>query len=413
VTLSPPRLTVVALGAGDIDAMLEVGYHGFLRRPPEQDEHRAMYRRFLAEAERIGVRDGDQLVGVAGVLPGALTVPGGAALPCSCVTWVAVLPTHRRRGALRSMMSTVLAGAQAAGRPLAGLWASESAIYGRFGFGGAAVATEVELDATRPPAWRVAPSGEPLRLVDRTAAAPLVAPIYDRLRRAGMLVRTDAWWETMVLDANAPWVAGDLTDARVVVLGEAGYAIYRTRARDEESHRDGVVEVQELVGQDAATQAALWDYLASIDLAGSVRAVNRPADDLLGLLLADPDLLDRRATYPSLWLRLVDVPAALEQRGWAADADLVLAVEDDLLEANAGAWRLTVAGGRARCAPAGPGAAPDLRLDVRDLGAAYLGGTPVAHLVAAGLAAERTAGAAAALDAAMHTPFAPFLCDEF
>jgi predicted acetyltransferase len=404
---------VSALGVDDIDAMLEVGHHAFLQRPPAEEAQQEVYRRFLAGAERVGVRDGDRLVGVAGALPGALTVPGGAALPCSCVTWVGVLPTHRRRGVLRSMMSTLLADARTAGRPLAALWASESAIYGRFGYGAAATGTSIALDASRPLALRIAPSTEAPRLVERTEAITLLAPIYDRLRRPGMLARTATWWDEMVLGPNPMWLPDDLTEARVVVLGDAGYAIYRTRPDDEDAGRPGAVELQELVAQDAATEAALWDYLASIDLVRSVRAANRPPDDLLALLLADQDVLRRTEAYTSLWLRVVDVPAALEQRAWAADVDLTLAVGDELVPENAGTWRLTVAGGRARCTPATDGAAPDLRLAVRDLGAAYLGGTPVTHLVAAGLAAEDAEGAAAALDAALHTPFAPFVSDEF
>jgi predicted acetyltransferase len=413
VTLSPPALSAVALGEADIDAMLEVGHHAFLQRPPADEEQQRTYERFLKGAERVGVRDGDQLVGVAGALPSALTVPGGAALPCSCITWVGVLPTHRRRGVLRTMMSTLLADAQAAGRPLAALWASESAIYGRFGYGAAATGTSIELDASRPLALRIAPSAEPPRLVERTKAITMLAPIYDRLRRPGMLTRSATWWDEMVLGPNPMWLPDDLTEARVVVLGDAGYAIYRTRPDDEDAGRPGTVELQELVAQDAATEAALWDYLASIDLVRSVRAPHRPPDDLLGLLLADQDVLKRTEAYTSLWLRLVDVATALEHRAWAADADLTLAIDDDLVAANAATWKVTIAGGSARCAPAAESSAADLRLDVRDLGAAYLGGTPVTHLVAAGLADERTAGAAAALDAALHTPFAPFLSDEF
>jgi predicted acetyltransferase len=413
VPRSPSPLAVVSLPEDDIGPMLEVGYHAFLRRPPAERKDQEAYRRFLAGAERLGVRDGDDLIGVSAALPSAITVPGGAALPCSCITWVAVLPTHRRRGVLRSMMNKHLDAAGAADRPLAALWASEAAIYGRFGFGAGAATTGVELDTSRPLPLRVAPNPEPPRLVEPAGAAAVIGPIYERLRRPGMLTRTAAWWNEQTLYTGDEWADKELTDARVVIIGDAGYAIYRTRPGDDDEDRPGAIEVQELIAEDAATEAALWSFLASIDLTRSLRAWNRPTDDLLPLLLADADRAKRTATFTTLWIRVVDIAKAMARRTWAADVDLSLAVTDELVPDNAGTWRLQARGGTAALIRLDAGAAPDLALDIRELGTAYLGGTPVAHLVAAGLVTEHAPGAAIALDAALRTPWAPFLGDEF
>jgi predicted acetyltransferase len=137
----------------------------------------------------------------------------------------------------------------------------------------------------------------------------------------------------------------------------------------------------------------------------------RPADDPLLHLLAD----SRRARahlLDGLWVRLVSVPGALTRRRYACGADVVIDVADDLFPENAGRWRLQAA---ARAESAGAGAtcertsAPaDLALPVRALGAAYLGGTRLGALAAAGLVTEIRPGALSALSAALSWDPAPW-----
>ncbi|MEJ8651078.1 sterol carrier protein domain-containing protein [Streptomyces sp. MS1.AVA.3] len=204
---------------------------------------------------------------------------------------------------------------------------------------------------------------------------------------------------------------------RVVVLGApgeqpGGYAFYRTRGPVE---GPGVVLVDELEAESAPAAAALWCYLASIDLTSTVRARTRPADDPLLYLAADRDQVRVTGQEPNLWLRLVDVRTALTARSWAAPVDLVLDLRDTALPVNAGRFRLT-AGPADPADPAGPvGAtweptddAPDISLDVRELASCYLGGTPLRHFVHAGLATEHTPGAVRRLDAALETAWLPF-----
>lgn len=154
------------------------------------------------------------------------------------------------------------------------------------------------------------PDPGPLRLLPRADAAPVLGPLYERRRRPGMLVRTPEWWRDKVLDDDGDWEG--FRKPSVVVLGDPGvprgYAIYRSRQGDD---APGKVAVQELVGEDAAAEAALWSYLASLDLIGTVEAWNRPEDDLLPLLVADGDRLRITSRFATQWLRLVDAPAAL------------------------------------------------------------------------------------------------------
>ncbi|WP_131739384.1 GNAT family N-acetyltransferase [Actinomadura roseirufa] len=386
----------------DLDRMIDLAVLVFHDRTEDDDyeRHRWVPRR----AERRGAYSGDDLVGQLAALPMRLSVPGGL-LDCSAVTYAGVLPTHRRRGVLTTLIERMHSDAVAAGRPLAALWASQSAIYGRYGFGSATRAIELEVDTSRPLELRTAPAPGPLRLVGRAEAPDVLGPLHARAigRRPGGLVRDAEWWTRGVLP-RVDEEDDELSEPRVVVLegDPGGYAIYRTRQAGK-----GTVHLEDLEADDARAEAALWRYLAEIDLTVSVKAANRPVDDLIPYLVADPDRVSVTGESGALWLRLVDAPAALRARHWASDDTLVIELEDARLPANQGRWRLA-AGACDRTSDA-----PDLTLDTAQLAAAYLGGTSVRMLARIGVVTEHTEGAAGRLDRAFAVPLAPYTNDEF
>jgi predicted acetyltransferase len=126
---------------------------------------------------------------------------------------------------------------------------------------------------------------------------------------------------------------------------------------------------------------------------------------VLPLLVSNQDRVTNTRRQPALWLRILDVPSALSARSWAAPVSTTLGVREP--SGAVGAWRLH----DGRCEPAA--AAPDLELDLRDLGSVYLGGVSLSALHAAGLVTEHTPGSVAALDAALRTPLAPHILDDF
>ncbi|MEU9023510.1 GNAT family N-acetyltransferase [Actinomadura sp. NPDC048394] len=383
----------------DLDGMIDFSGLVFHQRIRERDLER--WRWMMRRAERVGAWSGGVRAGQLAALPMRLAVPGGT-VACSAITAVGVLPTHRRRGVLSAMIERMHADAAAAGRPVAALWASEGAIYGRYGFGLADRAVELEVDTSRPLALRTEPDPRPLRLVDPGEAPGVLGPIHEAAlaRRPGGLVRDAEWWARNVLPEEE-LSDEQLTEPRVVVHPE-GYAIYRT------GH--GTVRLEDLVAADARVEAALWQYLAGIDLTSRIKAPTRPVDDLLPHMAADPDQVRVTGEYGALWLRLVDVPAALRARSWAAGDAFVLDVADARIPANHGRWRLTT-GSAPGCEPTAD--APDLSLSVADLGAVYLGGATLATLVRIGAVTEHTPGAAARLDAALAVPLAPYTNDDF
>lgn len=404
----------------DIDRALELAYLVFHDRP--EKEGRERHHAMLTHCARVGAYDGDLLVGFMAAHDFRLSVPG-ADLSCPGLTFVSVAPTHRRRGVLTALMTHMLARAGAAGSPLAALWASEAAIYGRFGYGAATQGVTIEIDSTRPLALRVDPDRRPLRMVDPEDAVAVVGPYHEAARasRSGRPTRSAwRWAEEWLTEEDEE--DEELGPPRIIALGEpgeaiAGYVLYRTKAESAETgtapaHTPGLVQVYELEADTPAVAAALWECLASLDLTGKVCAWGRPADDPLLHLAADRDQVRVTAAFPALWLRLVDVPAALTGRSWAAPVELVLELTDVRLPANAGRFRLEAGPGGATYGSA-DGQAPDLTLDVRELAACYLGGTRAVELVAAGLVAEHTAGAAAALDGGLRTGLLPHTADEF
>jgi predicted acetyltransferase len=350
--------------------------------------------------------DGETIAGTAASFPFSMTIPGGE-LPCAGVTWVGVLPTHRRRGALRAMMRFQFDDFRKRGEPIAALWASESVIYGRFGYGIAAPVHEMKAFKTNF-AFRDDP--EPVgsvRIITRDEARQLYPPVYERVRarRAGMIARDDNWWWEVRLGI---WPGPAGAGQRIYVVYERdgaaeGYAFYRVRQKWEESVPQGTVHAIEVTGETHAATRELWRFLFSIDL--TTRVESDIVDPAAGLWLgvADPRRL-RLGLSDGVWIRLVDVEAALAARTWPRDDGLVVEVRDELCEWNDGRYRL----GEGRV-----DSKPDLVLSVADLGSLYLGGVSAYDLAHAGRLDERTDGAVARAEALFRTALPPFCPEVF
>lgn len=351
--------------------------------------------------------DGAEIVGGAGVFPFELTVPGGS-LPCAGVTVVGVLPTHRRRGALAALMRAQLDDVHARGEPIAALWASEETIYGRYGYGLASLCGELELPRTHTAFRFEEPSRGRVRLIDAGEALDVLPPLYDRIRRGypGMFSRSREWWELRRL-ADPPERRQGATPQQWALLEldgrPAGYATYRIKPGFEAGSSIGEAIVLEALADSPRATRELWRFLLDIDWVATVKASLLPVDHPLFHLLATP----RRTRFrvgDALWVRLVDVGAALAGRTYADRPPLVLDVRDAYCPWNEGRWR--VGDGEA----ARTDAEADLALDAQALASAYLGGFTFAELAAAERVEERVPGAlrrADALFASAPKPWCP------
>jgi predicted acetyltransferase len=396
-------------------------------RPPAEDELRAgmeaaesafgsNLEEFDWERESVSLRperavvalDGGRTVGLAGSYEFELTIPGGQ-LPCAGVTWVGVVPTHRRQGILRGFMTQQLEVARERGEPIAALWASEAPIYGRFGYGMAAPATRMIADSKRF-TLRDDPGPEgSMRLVDADEAYELARPVHERLRpeRPGMITRSEHWWRNHRLGDPEAWRRGSSKKFYAVLELDGaveGYAVYRIKSEWEQGFPHGVVRVVEVFGTTPTAEREVWRYLFGIDLMEKVEGPVDPATPLF-LMVRDPRALHLKLD-DGLWLRFVDVEAALRARSYRDGDSVVLDVRDELCPWNAGRYRVGETVERTDDAA-------DVELDVADLSGAFLGAFDFVRLAKASRARELRPRALDRASDLFRTPLPPFCPEVF
>jgi len=334
----------------------------------------------------LGAFDGDQIVGTCGEFDFDLTVPGGASVPMAGTTIVTVRPTHRRRGVLTQMMRAHLDTARRRGDPLAGLWASETAIYGRFGFGAATDRYEIDID-TRLADLPEPPVNVTVSLVEGEVASGVIPELYEgiRLGRAGMLSRSETWWEHRRFYDPERYRDGASGRRYAIAFRDgvpAGYAMFRQKEKWESAVPDGTIRIIEVIAPDEGVRRALWHLLGNIDLFPNVNWWNAPIDEPVAWEASNRRIV-KRTIADAMWVRILDVPAALDARRYDSDGRVTFAVTDAFCPWAEGTYELNVADGEASCREVDGD--PEFRLDAAELGALYLGGRSVAELARAEL----------------------------
>jgi predicted acetyltransferase len=343
--------------------------------PETEEEARERFAELFEIDRTVAAFDDGDMIGTAGAFSFDLTVPGARSVGMGGTTIVTTQPTHRRRGVLNAMMEFHLDEVVSRGEPVAGLWASESSIYGRFGYGQATLRCEIEMDARAVALRSPDPVGR-VRLVDAEEAEPVMRLLYEeaRMDRAGMLSRTDAWWRLRRMRDDES-IRDGKSARRYAIFEEdgqpLGYATYRQKEKWED-FPEGEIHMIEVITTTPAAHRGLWGFLTNIDLFPKVEWWNSPVDDPLPLDVADPRRVRREIT-DALWLRLLDIPAALESRSYEQDGALIIGVDDPFRPGNTGTYRLTVDGGESECENV-DGVEPDIQFGVDVLGHLYLGG---------------------------------------
>jgi predicted acetyltransferase len=324
---------------------------------------------------------------------------------------VGVQPTHRRRGINTRMMGSLLDQAAERAEPLAALFASEGAIYGRFGYGLAGFIGEFEAESARMAYVRgYEPTGH-VELLSKDDALPVIDEIYDASLRPGGVERSpalrDHTFATVGEDKDLPWMYAVHRDD----TGRAdSYAVYWTKHDWTRSVPSGTITVRECVASTPSGNADIWRFLFDVDLVSKVEAWNRPADEPLLQLLREPTRL-HLSISDGLWVRLVDVAAALEARRYRADGRIVIEIADPFRPDNDGRYELTAEEGSGHCARTD--APADLAGTINVLGATYLGGSSFRQLWWAGQVEERTPGSIDLADAMFASSPAPWCVVDF
>ncbi|MFF3454347.1 GNAT family N-acetyltransferase [Streptomyces sp. NPDC002730] len=392
---------------------------GFLR-PPVISEEELADRLAHTDLSRVrGAFDNGRCVATYRSFTQQLTAVGGAALPASAVSNVTVSPTHRRRGLLSRMMTADLAEAKERGDVVSTLIAAEYPIYGRYGFGPAAWITEWAVDVPRTgldPRWSGPGDGGRIDLVDGTDVRKLGPELHARLAagQPGAVNRDERWWQINTgrteLSAH-PWTEPFYAVYRAATGEVEGLLVYKADDTWGDAKQPlNTATVRDMIALTPAAERALWHYVCSVDWITTVKSGYRAPDDLLPLLLPDPRAARILTQADFLWVRILDVVRALEARTYGTSATLVLDIRDAAGLA-AGCFRLDVSPEGAVCGPSTR--SPDLTLDVRELGALYLGDESAVRLAALGLVEEGTPGAAGVADGLFRTSRRPWCPDIF
>ena len=369
----------------------------------------------------IGAVEGERWVGAGGAYSFRLTVPGGE-IPVAGITMIGVAPSHRRRGILRSMMRWLLDQARERGEPVAILWASEGAIYPHFGYGLGCLLSSLDIERHRTQFARPAERIGRIRLVEPDEALRLMPPVYDavRVRTPGAISRNETKWRVQMVSDPA-WNSASMGPKFLAVLEVdgvvRGYAIYRVKSEWGDRGPNNTLHAFEVTGLDHAAERTLWEWLFSIDLVGHIKVRQGPVPHPLTLQMAEPRQLGM-FVRDGLWLRIIDVQAALEARSYAAAGSVALELTDEFCPWNAGRWRVEVSlgdepGARGVATVTATDADPDLTLDTTDLAATYLGGFTFTDLARAGRVGELRPGAVEVADAVFATVVKPWCSTGF
>jgi len=410
----PPGYRLAELDdVADRDAIDELDRWGFAFEWRPEDVSSIVWA--LEPGRSVGVwreaAAGPRLAAVHSSFAFRLRVPGGARVPAGGLTVVAVHPGERRRGLARAMLHEHLRRTITAGEVVSVLDAAESGIYGRYGYGIATHRASARIG--RGAGLRAVPGSEDhvveLATLDPVQHSEVVESIHRAVARPGWITRdTPALRAQHLVDWPSARRGAELRRIAIVrnAAGEPrAYGIFRREGKwADEGNPEGVVHVHDALALDAASARALWGVLTDLDLMGSVQVDNLAPDDaLLGLLT------ELRGTklrvHDDVWLRILDLPAALRARAYPAPVDVVLEVTDPLVESNAGRWHVRGAGSDVEVTRTEEPA--ELALDIADLATAYLGGTTLTALAAAGRVSELVPGTLTAAATAFGWPVAP------
>jgi len=357
---------------------------GFANDMPDSD-FADLIKSTLPPERTLAAFEDDEIVGTFGGYDLDLTVPGGH-VPMEGTTVVTVFPTHRRMGLMNEMMRLHLDNAVANGYPVAGLWASSSNIYDRYGYGIATCSATVTMQG-RDVVFRDGVEIDRARRISIATAHDELPSIFDRvvLETPGMFARSEEWWKAEVL-VDADWTKRGKTSKRVVVHdgpdGPDGYAIYRQKdGESDDGHAAGTVHVIEIIAATDRAHASLWSYLTNVDGCPETRAWNHALDDPLAMKIVEPRRIKHAAHFDALWILILDVVAALEARTYERDGTIRFNVENAFRGDVGGTYELTIIDGVGACTRVDGDVEVSLDLDV--LGAIYLGGADASAYAAA------------------------------
>lgn len=394
-TLSPARATEFEFRAVTDDELRQADavFHEALHEQPPNDEKWETLRKVYEPGRTFGAFSGATVIGTTTSLTSDLTVPGGAVLPMAAVTTVGVRTDHRRRGALTGLMRRQLTELAAGGEVFAALHASEPTIYGRFGYGIGTMGRNLRVRPARARLRPEVPVSGTTRFLTKDEALTLLPEAHRRLRpaRPGQIGRSPSWWALGYEQrmAHGYFRVAAHFDREERIDGMIGYR--PTEIHSGDPRTGSGIAVLDFVGASQEVENDLWRFLLGIDLVEEVTVYKRPSDDPVEAMLVDLFAV-RSDRDDELWLRIIDVPAALTARTYGTADPVVIEVVDPLLPNNSGRYLISPHGTEPTDAAAA------LTLDAETLAMVYLGTWQPSALAGIGRLAAHDRAALAAAD---------------
>jgi len=354
--------------------------------------------------------DGGRIIATLRSYGTELTVPGGGFLPADAVTGVTTTPTHRRRGALTSMMTASLGAATERRDPVSILIAARWPIYGRYGYGPATSLAEYSIDTGIADFGALGREGV-LEYVDKTTGPALMPALFDRFRRAqpGAITRDSVDFDREFGKPTVPgwkdWVGWVVVHRPAPGADIDGLVRYHVDEKWEGMRPFSVAVIDDLVSTNTDAYAALWKLCCDLDNIATLTAANRSVDEVLPWMLADARAVVQTQRFDNIWVRILDVERTLSTRLYLIAGSVVIEVRDAM---NYAAGRYLLEAGPDAVSCTRTTNAPDIELDVRTLGAVYLGGNSLQTMAAAGLVVEHRAGAITLADTMFRWTTAPW-----
>jgi predicted acetyltransferase len=331
---------------------------------------------------------------------------GSQRIPLAGIASVGVPPEHRGTGVAAELMTQTLKELHANEVPLSALYAATQRLYRKVGYEQAGTCCRFELPTESITLNLSNASAQEIRRFPMRLVSP-TPELFQNLHRQwaiknnGNLDRNQAMWQLLVQPQNEEVIYAYLIGSETQ---PEGYVIF--------SQKQTVVDydlwIRDWVALTPAAARRLWMFIADHRSQAAKIVWRGPAVDPLLLLL--PEQTEQIRQLERWLLRLVDVPKALEQRGYppGVEAQLHLDVRDDLLLENNGQFVLTVSGGQGEVTKGGKG---ELQLDVRSLAPLYTGLFSPHQLQLTGQL--KATDAALSVAAQLFTSSEPWMPDKF
>lgn len=388
----------------DKDAFRECLEESYLRNFPA--DLRGTGRPAFEPTRSTVAREGSRIVGTTTSYELLVEAAEGTQIPGAGISLVSVLPTHRGRGIMNALITEQLRNLTASGTAFAALWASQAGLYTRYGFGLAVPCLDMVVPSQTSFVDPSIGRDVLLEYCSIDDALKIGSLQYEVSSRPGRLVMDAAEWQKR-RGSLVSAASGNVKAVRAVDAGggSSGVVIYSVEAAWVAGEPRGRIEIHDMLAADGAAYAAMWRFLLGQDWVSEIHVDNRPLDEPLLALAANPRSL-RTQYRDALFLRILDVGRALEARTYVHDLECVLQVRDPLLGDNDGIWVLTVKEGVAVCVR-DSSVSPKVELPIDALSAAFLGGITFSSLAGAGRLRVHDDSALQALDSAFWTPLAP------